>query len=263
MQLQLIKTCTKCGEGKALPEFRLAKKNGRLRAFSHCLECERASARERMAARPKERRREIIRQHRIRRHGSTAAGRRAERAKAKGMTLEQYDAAVAEKRQQARQKRQRAEDGKAIVRLFRAIERAAKAALDTQAAEANETPQYSLNPRTAAWRARYQSDRAFRIRELIRTRTRKLRRRGRIVNDDGTVTAEVCRYLAEIKECAYCGCDLEDSSTHIEHITPLARGGINSYSNLIPSCADCNTRKSDRTLLQFIAPDVFGFSGTR
>jgi len=52
--------------------------------------------------------------------------------------------------------------------------------------------------------------------------------------------------------CQYCGRSRkEDKSVvlHIDHMIPKAKGGDDSYSNLITSCQECNLGKSD-TLLE-------------
>ena len=45
------------------------------------------------------------------------------------------------------------------------------------------------------------------------------------------------------KRCYYCE---EAPFEHIDHYVPLAKGGPHFMSNLRPSCASCNTSKSDR-----------------
>ncbi|MEU9560331.1 HNH endonuclease [Streptomyces fumanus] len=47
--------------------------------------------------------------------------------------------------------------------------------------------------------------------------------------------------------CAYCDAPAE----HLDHIKPIARGGRDVLSNVIPACADCNYSKADRTLAQW------------
>ncbi len=51
------------------------------------------------------------------------------------------------------------------------------------------------------------------------------------------------------KQCLYCG-TTEDLT--IEHLTPLKRGGDNSYENLDRSCRDCNQSKSRKTHEEFL-----------
>lgn len=50
--------------------------------------------------------------------------------------------------------------------------------------------------------------------------------------------------------CAYCGIFLK-KSFHIDHVIPVASGGIDDICNYFPSCAKCNTFKSDWSLERF------------
>ena len=47
--------------------------------------------------------------------------------------------------------------------------------------------------------------------------------------------------------CGYCGKKFSDCNLNIDHIIPKSRGGKDTWDNLICSCLNCNTRKSDRT----------------
>jgi 5-methylcytosine-specific restriction endonuclease McrA len=46
-------------------------------------------------------------------------------------------------------------------------------------------------------------------------------------------------------KCGYCG--RSDLPLTIDHIIPKARGGSDSWENLICACTVCNNRKGDRT----------------
>jgi len=50
--------------------------------------------------------------------------------------------------------------------------------------------------------------------------------------------------------CYYCGRSSKDGANlHIDHVIPLARGGMNDIGNLITACEQCNLGKStDRCL---------------
>lgn len=48
--------------------------------------------------------------------------------------------------------------------------------------------------------------------------------------------------------CQYCGKSAPDVVLHLDHINPVAKGGGPDILNLVTSCADCNSGKSDRLL---------------
>jgi len=53
--------------------------------------------------------------------------------------------------------------------------------------------------------------------------------------------------------CFYCRCSLQiDGQWAAEHQIPLALGGDDAPLNLVPSCVRCNSRKRDRTALEFV-----------
>lgn len=47
--------------------------------------------------------------------------------------------------------------------------------------------------------------------------------------------------------CVYCG----GSASTVDHVTPLARGGLEEEANLVPACKDCNFSKNDRLLTEW------------
>jgi len=49
-------------------------------------------------------------------------------------------------------------------------------------------------------------------------------------------------------KCQYCGRAAPDVILQVDHIHPVARGGDDAITNLITSCVDCNSGKSDRVL---------------
>jgi len=48
--------------------------------------------------------------------------------------------------------------------------------------------------------------------------------------------------------CQYCGTLLTSNKITIDHITPRAKGGINSWENCVCCCKPCNNKKSNKTL---------------
>ena len=64
--------------------------------------------------------------------------------------------------------------------------------------------------------------------------------------DGGTLTANdiLAQLLLQSGRCHWCG-ECLDAKYHIDHVTPLARGGENSPNNLVIACPSCNcSRKS-------------------
>jgi 5-methylcytosine-specific restriction endonuclease McrA len=50
--------------------------------------------------------------------------------------------------------------------------------------------------------------------------------------------------------CAYCRCELK-SKGHVDHITPVSKGGSNNRSNLQILCGSCNSKKHDADPIVF------------
>jgi len=48
--------------------------------------------------------------------------------------------------------------------------------------------------------------------------------------------------------CAYCECVVELTQ---DHIIPLSRGGLHVVLNVVPACRTCNSKKYNRTLVEF------------
>jgi len=49
-------------------------------------------------------------------------------------------------------------------------------------------------------------------------------------------------------KCQYCGACAPDVLLQIDHIEPVSKGGDNNITNLVTSCANCNSGKSNKTL---------------
>jgi 5-methylcytosine-specific restriction endonuclease McrA len=66
---------------------------------------------------------------------------------------------------------------------------------------------------------------------------------------------EVREYLLEKwgRSCAYC--DAQNVPLEIDHIHPTSRGGSDRVSNLTLACHDCNQRKGQRDIAEFLAKD--------
>jgi hypothetical protein len=52
--------------------------------------------------------------------------------------------------------------------------------------------------------------------------------------------------------CWYCGCEmLPFTDFSIDHVVPRARGGRDTWDNLVPCCRFCNSSKGSKTLEEF------------
>lgn len=67
--------------------------------------------------------------------------------------------------------------------------------------------------------------------------------------DDGSITIDFLIDLFLLQEncCALCGKDIS-RRRHLDHIVPVARGGIHTASNVQFTCPHCNLSKSNRIL---------------
>ena len=81
--------------------------------------------------------------------------------------------------------------------------------------------------------------------------------RARKKENGGTFTFRELNEQFERQEgfCYYCGKLLYasfESAVHVDHKTPLARGGSNDISNIALSCAACNLKKHTKTAEEFL-----------
>ena len=58
-------------------------------------------------------------------------------------------------------------------------------------------------------------------------------------------------YRKQRQRCQYCGWQYDIDALHIDHMTPVDRGGANNPSNLQLLCAPCNLRKGIQTDKEF------------
>lgn len=78
-------------------------------------------------------------------------------------------------------------------------------------------------------------------------------RRARKKQADGKLSKGIVGRLMEFQNgmCIYCEADLK-SGKHLDHKTPLSRGGANVDSNVHLTCPTCNMRKHAKTHEEFI-----------
>lgn len=51
-----------------------------------------------------------------------------------------------------------------------------------------------------------------------------------------------------VHNCQYCGKKFNPEDLNLDHVTPRAKGGKNTWTNLVCSCIKCNRKKKDDTL---------------
>lgn len=81
-----------------------------------------------------------------------------------------------------------------------------------------------------------------------------VRRRRAIRHNNGPVMTGLEQQkweAAQPKVCNYCGRDCADNY-HIDHIVPIAKGGLHQAHNLAIACPSCNQRKGAKDLEEFM-----------
>jgi 5-methylcytosine-specific restriction endonuclease McrA len=86
------------------------------------------------------------------------------------------------------------------------------------------------------------------------TKSSKIRRKDRLFREQEGV-------------CVYCKKEMKwdvtapvkwkghpDEAT-VDHVTPRSKGGSNFLKNIVVCCFDCNARKADKTLIQFLVEE--------
>lgn len=94
---------------------------------------------------------------------------------------------------------------------------------------------------------------AYRKREAEAVKAHVRNRRAKMHDADGSRDADDVADLFDEQEgrCPYCNVFLRN--WHVDHKTPLSRGGANDKSNLQLTCPTCNTRKHTKTDCEFRA----------
>lgn len=52
--------------------------------------------------------------------------------------------------------------------------------------------------------------------------------------------------------CAYCRKPFGPSGYELEHMTPISRGGVHGFDNIVLACPSCNRRKGTRTMKEYL-----------
>lgn len=54
-------------------------------------------------------------------------------------------------------------------------------------------------------------------------------------------------YTRDNYACQYCGKKFKHAELTYDHVTPRAKGGVTSWTNIVTSCKPCNSAKGDKT----------------
>lgn len=92
---------------------------------------------------------------------------------------------------------------------------------------------------------------AYRLANPEKKRHLENRRRARKAGNGGSHTLQERRAkFAECgNRCAYCHAE---KPLTVDHLVPLARGGTDDISNIVPACRSCNSKKNARTAEEFL-----------
>ena len=74
---------------------------------------------------------------------------------------------------------------------------------------------------------------------------------GRNRVNQAEIKRELKPELDKYKRCAYCETSLKFVDSHIDHITPVSKGGWSTINNCVLVCAKCNLAKRAKTLRRF------------
>jgi hypothetical protein len=71
--------------------------------------------------------------------------------------------------------------------------------------------------------------------------------------DNGTLTGEIIEAMLDNAiSCPYCRATMSQDDKSVDHMDPLARGGLHSIFNVTICCKACNTKKSSRSFVEWL-----------
>jgi 5-methylcytosine-specific restriction endonuclease McrA len=69
---------------------------------------------------------------------------------------------------------------------------------------------------------------------------------------EDTITSHQVAFILNEGSCSYCQKPITYSDATVDHVIPHARGGSNTFSNVVCACSSCNTAKRDLPALLFM-----------
>lgn len=111
-----------------------------------------------------------------------------------------------------------------------------------------------ISKRPSVKQAATVAKRIYRAKHPHKARVLTERRRAWKLSAEGTHTEQDIVDLYDLQDgrCVYCAMPVGDNY-HVDHMTPLSRGGSNWPDNLAITCPPCNLSKNDKTADEFIA----------
>ncbi len=66
-----------------------------------------------------------------------------------------------------------------------------------------------------------------------------------------TVNDVRLQMVVQDAKCFWCLCDVSEAH-HVDHLTPLNKGGDNNPDNIVISCVSCNTSRKDKMPAEYM-----------
>lgn len=119
--------------------------------------------------------------------------------------------------------------------------------------------------KVSAWTSKYRN----KNRVVLRAQTKEYRKKHKSQHAESEQARNAKKRLCETRDrneirkiylassgpdlirCFYCNIRTEQGKRHVDHKTPLCRGGVHSPENLAIACATCNLRKNRKTAEEF------------
>ena len=99
-------------------------------------------------------------------------------------------------------------------------------------------------------RAKYRFDEEYRVAELIRCHNRR-----KLVMETTLTPLEWLSIVEQFNySCAYCG---SKHNLTMDHVVPVARGGLTEYYNIVPACKSCNSSKNAKDVIEWYTAQPF------
>lgn len=102
--------------------------------------------------------------------------------------------------------------------------------------------------------------------ELLKQKEKFQEIRARAAANESETRAQAKKFRSDFESqmrlvngCPYCKASLNISDAHLDHIYPVAKGGLSTKKNLVFVCSSCNLKKKKHTLRVFVRESVYDF----